>query len=310
MKFYMAPLQSYTTSFYRKAHASAFGAMDKYFTPFFEDTGKLNKQLIFKPELDNQLNEHLNVVPQIATNDALFLLYFAEEMQKRGFKELNINMGCPFPMLVKRKRGGGLLGHPKTIQQLLNAFDKANLNIKLSVKMRLGIDTIQQGLEVLTILNDFKLEELILHPRLVIQKYSGVPDWGSLEQFHNLSRHRIVANGDINSYSDLVILNKHFPAIDSFMIGRGLLTNPGLYTKLIHGNSPSDITAITNLHQHYFSLITSYYKDWNQAFNFLHSFWHYPLSSSIDKQRHLRKLKKYNKPDLYTEWLKTINSLF
>jgi len=160
------------------------------------------------------------------------------------------------------------------------------------------------------IINDFQLEELILHPRLVSQKYNGVPDWDSFELFHQLCKHPIIANGDINNNSDLTILSERFSTIDSFMLGRGLLTNPELYSELSQKNYRPSESAIQTLHHHYFTLITSHYKNWNQAFNFLESFWHYPLSKTIEKQRLLRKLKKHNKPNLYKEWLTMVNSLF
>ena len=310
MKFYMAPLQSYTTSFYRRAHALTFGAMDKYFTPFFEDRGKPIHSIKFEPELKSRLNDKLNIVPQTATNNAHFLLFFAQEMQNRGFKEINLNMGCPFPMLVKRGRGGGLLGCPEALKQLLKAFEKVNTGMKLSVKMRLGIDSVRQGRDIINILNDYPLEELILHPRLVSQKYTGVPDWDSFALFHKLSKHPMAANGDIKCKRDLDSLNERFSNVDSFMLGRGLLSCPELYSELREGSCRATDEVMKEFHHHYFTLITSYYKDWNRAFNFLQSFWHYPLSTSAEKQRHLRKLKKHNKPNLYAAWLQTANSLF
>jgi len=305
MKFYMAPLQSYTTSFYRQAHALTYGKMHKYFTPFFEDTGKSLALIKFEPELNLQLNNELNVVPQVATNNASFLVSFAKEMKRRGFNEININMGCPFPMLVKRGRGGGILNYPDKVSELLRTFEKANLDLKLSVKMRLGIDNNHQGQEVINVLNKYQLEELILHPRLVTQKYSGVPDWDSFELFCQQCIHPVVANGDITSKTVLSSLKERFKTIDTFMIGRGLLSSPDLFSTL---NNTSPNPPIQTLHQHYYGLITSHYTDWNQAFNFLQSFWHYPLNLSIEGQRLLRKLKKHNKPKLYAEWLARVNS--
>jgi len=309
MKFYMAPLQSYTTTFYRKAHALTFGEMSKYFTPFFEDTGAPIDSINFNPELNSELNKQLYVVPQVATNSGSFLTAFANKMKNRGYKEININMGCPFPMLVKRQRGGGLLNQPDKIRQLLDPFEKAKSDIKLSVKMRLGLDDISQGLKVIQILNDYQLEELILHPRLVSQKYTGTPDWDSFAHLTQMSKHTIVANGNINNSKDLASIMDFNPHVNTFMLGRGLLTKPDLYTELSQDNVQVTATTIQQLHHHYFKLITSYYKDWNRAFNFLQAFWHYPLSTSIEKQRLLRKLKKHNKPDLYSEWLALVKDI-
>jgi len=306
MKFYMAPLQSYTTSFYRKAHAQTYGKMDKYFTPFFEDTGEPVGLIKDDPELNSSLNSNLNVIPQVATHDGRFLIDFAQQMQNKGFQEININMGCPFPMLVKRQRGGGILAYPDKIKSMLDTFYSANPDIKLSVKMRQGVNETKQGLLVVKLLNHYQLEELIIHPRLVSQKYKGIPDWNCFELFQSQSIHRIVANGDINSPKDLEILHKRFPQTEAFMLGRGLLQHPDLFTALSQNNQTTISNHIQQLHTHYFNQITTYYKDWNRAFNFLQAFWKYPLSTSIKQQRLYRTLKKHNKPNLYALWLEKV----
>ncbi len=302
MKYYLAPLQSYTTAFYRCAHANTFGQMDKYFTPFFEQKQEKLKKQDLSPELDAHLNSNLNVIPQVATNDGHFLIDFTNKAEALGYKEININMGCPFPMLVKRQKGGGLLAHPELVSSMLDLIYNAHPDSLISVKMRTGLDDPEQGKQIIKLLNNYPLQEIILHPRLVTQKYDGQPDWQMFLRFRELSQHKVVANGDINSTSDLHNLQKTAPEIDTVMLGRGILTKPHLFTQLTEADAPQ---KYQELHNNYFKLITSYYKDWNRSFNFLQTFWYYPLNTCDLYKRHLRKLKKHNKPELYSLWLKT-----
>ncbi|MBS2213366.1 tRNA-dihydrouridine synthase family protein [Carboxylicivirga mesophila] len=304
MKTYMAPLQSYTTAFYRLAHARAYGKMDKYFTPFFEENKEGTKGLELYPELSEKYNAGLNCIPQVVTNQADFLINFARQSKEIGYQEININMGCPFPMLVKRRRGGGILKHPELIQEMLESYFKQEIDVKVSVKMRMGTDSPEQGKTIVKLLNNFPLEELILHPRLVTQKYNGQPDWQAFGALCELSHHKIIANGDITSTDTANSIIENFPGINGIMIGRGLLMQPEL-PFAIRGIQ-YDQSTLFDFHDHYFRLILDYYQEWNRSFNFLQNFWHYPLQTSQNLKRLYRQLKKHNKPDSYQLWLTTI----
>ncbi|TRX63185.1 tRNA-dihydrouridine synthase family protein [Carboxylicivirga sp. M1479] len=309
MKFYLAPLQSYTTSFYRLAHALSYGQMDKYFTPFFEDTGILPPAIIPETELLPHLNQGLKVIPQVATNRANFLLDFAQQMKFKGFDEINLNMGCPFPMLVKRQKGGGLLNEPELVKQVLDEYFNSTSPLKLSVKIRIGLDNTSQGEAIVRLLNNFPMQEIIVHPRLVTQKYTGLVDWEFYQHLSTLSKHTLMANGDINSLSDFTQLKQLFPDLQAVMLGRGILTKPGLHQQLLNENEVSDNNQLFDFHSTYYKLVTNHFSDWNRAFNHFSNFWFYPLSHSTESKRLLRKLKKHNKPDLYQLWLAQVQEL-
>jgi len=308
MKLYLAPLQSYTTAFYRKAHATVYGKMDKYFTPFFEDNSKGLNSLIYTPELEPWLNDGLNVVPQVASNQGKFVIGFAREMKKRGFSEININMGCPFPMLVKRKRGGGLLEYPELVQRLLDEYFSSDTPVKLSVKLRIGNQHPSEGETIINLLNNYPLEEIIIHPRLVTQKYTGLPDWKQFNKLLQLSKHSIIANGDINGIDDAIAITQKHPQSTGLMLGRGILCKPNLASEIKH--QPTNSNNLLLFHEHYINLLNKHYNNWAQSFNHLQTFWQYPLQNTIQHKRLFRKLKKHNKPDTYQHWLKEVSALY
>lgn len=302
---YLAPLQSYTSVFYRKAFADVVGEVNKYFTPFFEcgkthftDPGIL-------PELDVRLNSNGLLIPQVATNDSDFLVPFYHFVNEMGYREINLNMGCPFPMLVKRKRGGGLLGEPLLLQEMLDNVFRQLPDMRLSLKIRIGVEEANEWRSIVGVINNYPITEVIVHPRIVAQKYSGVPDWDVFEEIIAVCRHPLVGNGDINSVEDYKSLTSRFPSIKAWMLGRGILRNPTLVSELRNVNVTDKmrIEKIRLLHAVFFNEVMSYYNDWNRVFNFLMTFWYYISMSFDGGVRHYRKLKKHNRETLYFEWI-------
>jgi len=300
---YLAPLQGFTNVFYRKALALTTSRVNKYFTPFFEQGKNTFLDPHEFPELDLRLNSGLNVVPQVATNSPDFFVQFADHVLKLGYSEINLNMGCPFPMLVKRQKGGGLLQHPNMADALIGALSESHLPIQLSVKMRMGLADVHEGKEMMSVLNKYPLNEVIIHPRLVTQKYNGQPDWNVFQEMQEACVHPVIGNGDINSCDDWQILSQRFPDVAGWMIGRGGLRSPVLWDQINGKDNCSLIELLKTLHYHYFELVTSYYSDWYRSFNYLYSFWKYPLESIENGKRLFRKLKKHNTPESYQEWL-------
>ncbi len=298
---YLAPLQSYTNVFYRRAYSEIYGGIAKYFTPFFEEgKGKFSTPHLL-PELDQELNKSLLLVPQVATNNAAFLIDFANKALQLGYNEININMGCPFPMLVKRHKGGGMLGEPKLVSHILDQFIKAELPIKLSIKTRAGMACVEEGLELMKVLNDFDLEEVIVHPRLVTQKYNGAPDWLAFESMIKVVKHRVVANGDISCISQVEALKESYPAVSAVMVGRGILTNPAMCKEPV--TKEEEFNNHKQFHDVFLGYLIAHSIDWNQGFNQLMNFWYYPLNKSVEGKRLWRKLRKNNTRDLYASWL-------
>ncbi|MBS2099031.1 tRNA-dihydrouridine synthase family protein [Carboxylicivirga linearis] len=299
-QIYLAPLQGYTNVFYRKALNEVYSGVAKYFTPFFEEGKGCFSDPELNPELDMNLNAGCYLVPQIATNNIRFLIAFSKKIKELGYEELNLNMGCPFPMLVKRSKGGGMLSDTHLVEQLLAEFFQQDIGLRLSVKMRSGLTEVNQGLRMLGVLNQFPLHEIIVHPRLVIQKYNGHPNWDDFEMMLKATSIPMVANGDIVCRNDVEVIQKNFLEVKSIMIGRGILSNPG---SILLEKEENTVERFLQFHKLYYDLVQSNTLNWNQAFNYLSDFWFYPLTNTTEGKRYFRKLKKHNHLDLYQDWL-------
>ena len=95
MHYYFAPMEGVTGYVFRQAQFALFGAADKYFSPFISPT---QNYCFASKELKDVLpenNEGMLLVPQILTNNADYFLWCAGELQAMGYKEINLNLGCP-----------------------------------------------------------------------------------------------------------------------------------------------------------------------------------------------------------------------
>ena len=160
MKFYVAPLEGITGYIYRNALEKYFPGADRYFTPFIVPD---QKHPLRKKELRDILpeNNHVkNLVPQILTNDADRFHEAVQELQAYGYREVNLNLGCPSGTVTARKKGAGFLAYPEELNQFLDRIFSEN-EVRISIKTRIGMKDPEEGFRLLEIYNQYPLSELI-----------------------------------------------------------------------------------------------------------------------------------------------------
>lgn len=94
-KIYMAPMEGVTGFIYRNTFARFFGGIDKYYTPFISPGEHKNFKSRELKDVLPENNEGLNVAVQMLTNNAELFIVTAHRMKDFGYKEVNINLGCP-----------------------------------------------------------------------------------------------------------------------------------------------------------------------------------------------------------------------
>ena len=225
MQIYLAPMEGITSFVYRNAFIHYYGGVDKYFTPFLS-----SKNLNYKEinEITPEHNKGLVVVPQILTNQAEVFLSIAARLAGYGYREVNLNLGCPSGTVVAKKRGAGFLSIPDILDAFLEEiFEKCSLEI--SIKTRIGLESTDEWEKLLAIYRKYPLKELIVHPRLQKEFYEGTPH---VETFRTaqemLPMIPLCYNGDIVSKASYDVVNEKHAPVESIMLGRGILTNPTL----------------------------------------------------------------------------------
>jgi tRNA-dihydrouridine synthase B len=105
------------------------------------------------------------------TNDPLEFIFVANQVKKLGYKELNWNLGCPYPMVAKRKMGSGLIKDAQQINRILTDV-YANIDITISVKIRLGYENADEIYDALRVLENHPVKNIAIHPRIGKQLYT------------------------------------------------------------------------------------------------------------------------------------------
>ena len=137
LPIHFAPLQGYTEAIYRQAHARIFGGVESYYTPFVRvEHGEIRKKDMREITLEN--NRGVQLIPQLIAPDVDKMEQIIALFIEKGYKNVDINLGCPFPLLAKRHNGSGMLPHPEEVRELLTAAIKNHPDLQFSVKMRLG----------------------------------------------------------------------------------------------------------------------------------------------------------------------------
>jgi len=232
IKIYQAPLQGFTDFDFRKALAESFGGVDKFFIPYLSyGKGREIKKSQMR-EVFPENNGSLPVVPQVLFSDKAELFDLVTILIDYGYQEINLNLGCPYPMATNKGRGAAWLEKPEALNEILQQFFDKGFPAKFSVKMRTGMKNDQDAQAIFGILNQVPLEELIFHPRTASQMYDGKANPQLFAEAISWVKHPMVYNGDIFSVTDLQHLQSLLPEQKSWMVGRGLLTNPALAAQL------------------------------------------------------------------------------
>jgi len=227
MEIYFAPIEGVTNYRYRSIHQKYYKGVDKYFIPFLKaSNGELRTQ--DKKEID-KLNNNMDckVIPQILSKNALETLQLIETLKQEGYDEINLNFGCPSATVVPKGKGGGILKDLDLLDQYLEKVFQ-NVNIKISIKLRIGINQEEEFDNILKVLNKYPIYELIIHPRTVKDYYTGPIHFNILKDLDQKTNFDIIYNGDIESLEDIDFIMKSYPYLKGVMIGRGFLKTPDL----------------------------------------------------------------------------------
>jgi tRNA-dihydrouridine synthase len=279
-----------------------FKGVDKLFTPFFTSINNELKLPVRKLEEIGADNENgIEVVPQVLSKDADEIIRFARFSEKLGFKELNWNLGCPYPMVANKKRGSGMLPYPDMVNEILRKV-MAETNIRFSIKCRLGYLSADEIFKLLPVFNLNKIAELTIHARIGKQLYSGETDLDTFQKAASLINVPVVYNGDVFSPNDFLRLNERFHNMNAWMIGRGILSDP--FLPAIIKNLPTSDNHQAHIKRFIEALYLAYRKQKNDNLSVLGNlkeYWNY-LSVSFNEPHNVFKvLKKAQTFDDYEE---------
>lgn len=289
-----SPLQGFTDFRFRNTFQKYFGGIDKFYAPYI----RLNGKMVIKPNYERDIlqknNNTLTVIPQVMTNTAEGFIFVAKYVQQLGYKELNWNLGCPYPMVINKCMGSGLIKDPERINRILEQVH-AETDIIVSMKMRMGYDHCGEILDVFPILEKYPIKSIGIHARIGKQLYKGGVDLEGFQKCLEHTSQKLYFNGDITSVERFREMAERFPTVDHWMLGRGLIADPFL-PHMIKNNTttyPDDrIEIFSKFHDTLFSAYEQKLKGEKQIIMKMLSFWGYFSTVFSNPTRIVKKIKK------------------
>lgn len=293
MELYMAPLEGITGSLFRNVYRAHFPGFDRYFTPFYGNTGFNTKELC---DIGPEANRDMPLTPQILSNKAEDFLLIANRMKDYGYTSVNLNLGCPSGTVTAKGRGSGFLRDPEALDRFF-AEISAESPLPFSVKTRIGYEDESLWPEILSVYNRYPVTELIVHPRLKTDMYRPGVRMDAFTYAYEHARMPLVYNGDVNTAEDYRRIVETYPDIRAVMIGRGILRNPGLIGE-IHGQAPATDRTIRDWLDDLMTQNLAAYTEVPTLFK-LKEIWTYLQDRYPDRKKELKQLFKAKKLSEY-----------
>ena len=286
MQYYFAPLEGLTDSIYRRLHHLYFGGVDRYYTPFFSPT--VHRALTPREDRELPPADSLSavVIPQLLTKVVEDFNWMSRQCAERGYREVNLNLGCPSGTVTAKGKGAGMLADPDQLDRFLEGIF-SNTPLPISVKTRLGVSDPEEFIRLLDIFNRYPICELTVHPRIRKDFYGDSVRMPYFTYAMQHSRAPLCFNGNLCTLSQIEALAKEYPDLQAVMLGRGLIADPGML--LPQG------TTIKVLEEFHNALLEEYIVAFNGSRNAMFRLkenWRYLLCLFEDNEKLQKRLRK------------------
>jgi tRNA-dihydrouridine synthase B len=224
----LAPMQDVTDLPFMKL-MTAYGGADLYFTEYFRVYATSNLDWhILQSITENPTGRP--VIAQMIGNDIPSLVRTARELQEYPIAAVDLNLGCPAPVVYRKCAGGGLLREPKRVDEILGALRDA-VKTRFTVKTRLGFESPEVFSELLPIFARHSLDLLTVHGRTVKEMYRSEVHYDFIARAVAELPCPVLANGNVCSAQKAAEVLK-ITGARGLMIGRGAIRNPWLFHQI------------------------------------------------------------------------------
>ena len=218
------------------------GGPDVMWTEFVSADGLASPgREVLKRDLEYTEGER-PIVAQLFTSNPETMFKAARLCKELGFDGIDINMGCPDKSIEKQGAGAKMMTTPKRAQEVIRAAQEGAIDISVTVKTRIGYNTIE-FMEWLPYILETGVPAIIVHLR-TRKEMSLVPaHWELMPEIVKLVREKtgevkdggtiVIGNGDVPN----VTIGKEWAKLsgcDGVMIGRGMFGTPWLFDEEVY----------------------------------------------------------------------------
>jgi tRNA-dihydrouridine synthase B len=269
----LAPMQDVTDLAFWKLMAT-YGGADVYYTEYFRVHAVSN----LEPWIAESITKNPTskpIVAQMIGNDIPSLVRVAKELQQYPIAAVDLNLGCPAPIVYRKCAGGGLLREPKRVDAILGALRDA-VKVKFTVKTRIGFDSPEIFEEFLPIFAKHSLDLLTVHGRTVKEMYRTEVHYEYIARAVAAMPCPVLANGNVYSAGkarEVLALT----GARGLMIGRGVIRNPWLFQQIRQQQRGEPLFIPSGF----------------QVLEYLRALYETVRPPGIKENAHIQKMKKY-----------------
>ncbi|MCF0124093.1 MAG: tRNA-dihydrouridine synthase family protein [Ruminiclostridium sp.] len=286
-----APLEGITGWVFRSAHHDMFPGLDSYYTPFWAPTPDTPLAGRGLADVLPEHNEGVPLVPQLLTNRAESFLPAARMLRDLGYREVNLNLGCPSGTVVSKKKGSGFLSLPRQLEEFFTEVFSADLDLRISVKTRVGLTSPEEWPALLELYNRFPICELTVHPRIRQDFYREPVRRETFAYAVEHTKLPLCYNGDLNTVQDCRELSAAFPTVNHLMLGRGLIANPALAREL-SGGPALNKTELRTFHDRLLADYQATLSGPRPVLGKMKELWFYLSASFLGAEKPLKGIRK------------------
>lgn len=286
MLYYFAPLEGLTDRTYRRIHHKYFSGIDRYFTPFLSPTQHRALTPRESRELPPADTLGYMAVPQLLSKVPEDFTWMAAQCADLGYKEVNLNLGCPSGTVTAKGKGAGMLADPDSLDRFLDGIF-SNAPLPISVKTRLGVSATEEFPVLLDIFNRYPIRELTIHPRVRKDFYDTRVKMEAFEYALQNSRNVLCFNGNLCTASQIAQFRELYPQVNAVMLGRGLIGDPGM---LMPGGT--DRETLTQFHNELLEAYLSEFSGARNAMSRMKEHWRYLLCRFQGSEKLGKQLRK------------------
>lgn len=251
-----------------------YGGPDLYFTEYFRvhATSHLERHIL------RSITENPTGKPAIAQmigNDIEALVRTAHELQKHPVAGVDLNLGCPAPVVYRKCAGGGLLREPARVDAILGALRKA-VQVKFTVKTRIGFETDEQFDRFLEIFQKHDPDLLTIHGRTVREMYGPVVHYDCIARGVEKMNCPVLANGNVDSPETAFEILR-LTGARGLMIGRGAIRNPWIFDQI----------------RQYVRGLPVFVPRGSDLLNYIRDLYESVKPANLRLEAHVQKMKKY-----------------
>lgn len=256
----LAPMEGLADNILRDVLTSV-GGYDWCVTEFIRVSSTVLPDSVFtrvSPEL-RYASRTRNGTPvriQLLGSDPALLAANAAQVARLRPSGIDLNFGCPTPLVNRNRGGAALLNEPELLYQIAQRVREAlPAGIPLTAKMRLGIDDTARTLDCARALEAGGIQELVVHARTKEDGYRPPARWEWIAHVRQAVRLPVIANGEVWTVGDYHAMRAVTGCAD-VMLGRGAVADP-LLARRIRASQAADIGA-----------------DWTAVAGLIADFWH------------------------------------